>query len=93
MQLGLQMRNAVLEILSEILNEWRKTIEGLEDQFHLPIFDVTAVDSPDLDVLILDVPILENSCDGAQTCRSKKTQSREGMGIVTGRSFDSRETR
>jgi hypothetical protein len=35
------MRNATLEIIQEILNEWREKIEGLEGKFHLPIFDVT----------------------------------------------------
>jgi hypothetical protein len=69
----LQMRNATLGIIWEILNEWRKNIEGLKGEFHLPIFDVTAGDSPVLDVLIIYVPILEDSREGAQKeCKNQE---------------------
>ncbi|MEI9967991.1 MAG: hypothetical protein WDM87_04980 [Terracidiphilus sp.] len=38
------MRTAMLEILGEILNEWREKIEGLKGKFRLAIFDVTILD-------------------------------------------------
>jgi len=40
-RLGLQMRNAMLEIFREMLYGWRKRIEGLKGKFRLLIFDVT----------------------------------------------------
>jgi hypothetical protein len=70
-------RNAILKILREIFSEWRKKIERLEGQFHLPIFDVR----------ILYVPTMGDRCEGAHNecrtkkeCKTRKTSSPEGIG-------------
>jgi hypothetical protein len=54
-------------------------IEGLKGKFHLPIIDVS----------ILDMPILEDSREGAQkNVEQERRYPRTGSRIVTGVSFD-----
>jgi hypothetical protein len=50
------MRNAMLEILLEILDEWRKKNEGLKRKFHLSIFNAP----------IVDVAFMREGREGAQ---------------------------